>query len=97
MTNTNLALRAWQDRGLIGRIIARLYLLNTQPVEQGVLPQLHAATAPGVRGGQFFGPAGRREKRGHVVEVRPSTEAVDPTVGRRLWTAAETLTGVTYL
>lgn len=97
LTATNLAPRAWQDRGRAGRLIARLYLLNKQPVEQGVLPQLHAATAPGVRGGQFFGPAGRGETRGHVVEVRPSTEAADPAVGRRLWAAAQTLTGVTYL
>jgi NAD(P)-dependent dehydrogenase (short-subunit alcohol dehydrogenase family) len=59
--------------------------------------ELYAATAPDVRGGQFFGPSGRRETRGHVVEVHPSTEAADPAAGRRLWTAAEALTGLTYL
>ncbi|WP_223866755.1 hypothetical protein [Microbispora bryophytorum] len=43
----------------------------TQPPERGALPQLFAATAPGVRGGQFFGPARLWETRGRVVEVRP--------------------------
>ena len=80
-----------------GRILARTFLLVTQPVERGALPQLHAATAQGVRGGQFFGPSGLREIRGPVTEVRPSAEAADPAVGRRLWSAAESLTGVTYL
>jgi hypothetical protein len=77
--------------------MSRLMQLQTQPVEQGALPQLYAATAPGVRGGQFFGPAGRRERRGPAVEVRPSPEAADPALGQRLWAAAEALTGITYL
>jgi NAD(P)-dependent dehydrogenase (short-subunit alcohol dehydrogenase family) len=97
VTATNLTARAWQDRGRLGQVIARTYALGAQSLDQGVLPQLYAATAPGVRGGQFFGPSGRGEKRGHVTEVRPSAEAADPVVGRRLWTAAERLTGVTYL
>ncbi|GAB3836826.1 hypothetical protein GCM10029963_77930 [Micromonospora andamanensis] len=31
-----------------------------------------------------------------VTEARLSREATDPAVGRRLWAAAEDLTGVTY-
>ena len=81
----------------MGRIFSTIGLLATQPAERGALPQLFAATAPGVRGGQFFGPSGLFEMRGRVVEVRPSAEAADPAVGRRLWTAAEALTGVAYL
>ncbi|MEU6410051.1 hypothetical protein [Microbispora sp. NPDC046933] len=97
LSRSNLTPRAWEHRGRIGRIFARSGLLVTQPAERGALPQLFAATAPGVRGGQFFGPSGFFEMRGRVVEVRPSTEVADPSVGRRLWTAAEALTGVTYL
>ena len=37
--------------GLVSRLFA-------QPVDQGVLSQLHAATGPDVRSGQFFGPGG---------------------------------------
>ncbi|MEV4457447.1 oxidoreductase [Microbispora sp. NPDC049633] len=97
LSRSNLTPRAWEHRGRMGRIFARGGLLVTQPAERGALPQLFAATAPDVRGGQFFGPSGLFETRGRVVEVRPSTEAADPSVGRRLWTAAEALTGVTYL
>jgi NAD(P)-dependent dehydrogenase (short-subunit alcohol dehydrogenase family) len=97
ITRTNLTPRAWQDRGWIGRALASAALLFTQPVERGALPQVHAATAPDLRGGQFFGPSGPMELRGRVTEVRPSAEAADPAVGRRLWDVAEQLTGVSYL
>ncbi len=97
LTRTNLTPRAWEHRGRLGQLIARAGLLVTQPVEQGALPQLRAATDPGVRGGQFFGPAGLAETRGRVTEARLSREAADPEVGRRLWAAAEELTGVSYL
>ncbi|MFF8452124.1 oxidoreductase [Streptomyces leeuwenhoekii] len=97
LTRTNLTPRAWEHRGRLGRLAARLGLLVTQPVEQGALPQLRAATEPGVRGGQFFGPSGLWETRGRVTEARLGREAADPAVGRRLWAVAEELTGVDYL
>ncbi|MEU3197605.1 oxidoreductase [Streptomyces sp. NPDC006996] len=97
LTRTNLTPRAWEHRGRLGRVITRAGLLVTQPVEQGALPQLRAATDPGVRGGQFFGPSGFFETRGRVTEARISREAADPVVGERLWAAAEELTGVSYL
>ncbi|MFJ8936546.1 oxidoreductase [Streptomyces sp. NPDC102365] len=97
LTRTNLTPRAWEHRGRPGQVIARLGLLATQSVERGALPQLRAATEPGVRGGQFFGPGGLFETRGRVVEARLSREATDPAVGKRLWSAAEELTGDSYL
>ncbi|BCL32586.1 oxidoreductase [Streptomyces aurantiacus] len=97
LSRSNLTPRAWEHRGRMGRVAARAGLLVTQPAERGAEPQLFAATDPGVRGGQFFGPSGRWEVRGHVTEVRPSAEAAAPATGQRLWSAAETLTGVTYL
>ena len=97
LTRTNLTPRAWEHRGRLGRLIARAGLLITQPVERGALPQLRAATGPDVRGGQFFGPARLRETRGPVAEAKLGREAADPAVGRRLWRAAEELTGVGYL
>jgi len=97
LTRTNLTPRAWEHRGRLGRLIARAGLLVTQPVEQGAQPQLRAATGPAVRGGQFFGPARLWETRGRVAEAKLSREAADPAVGRRLWRAAEELTGVGYL
>ncbi|MEV6493402.1 short-chain dehydrogenase, partial [Actinoplanes sp. NPDC051633] len=89
--------RAWAGRGRLGQLFARAGLLLTQPVEQGALPQLRAATEPGLRGGRFFGPSGLWETRGGVADARLSPEAADPAVARRLWAAAEELTGVRYL
>ncbi|MDQ7808559.1 oxidoreductase [Amycolatopsis sp. A133] len=97
ITRTNLTPRAWEHRGRAGRVIARIGLLATQPVERGALPQLYAATAPGVQGGQFFGPAGFGEIRGRVTEARLNPDAADPAIGKRLWAAAGELTGVSYL
>jgi NAD(P)-dependent dehydrogenase (short-subunit alcohol dehydrogenase family) len=97
LTRTNLTPRAWEHRGRFGRLIATAGLLATQPVAQGALPQLRAATEPGVRGGEFFGPSGLWETRGRVTEARLSREAADPAVGTRLWAAAADLTGVNYL
>jgi NAD(P)-dependent dehydrogenase (short-subunit alcohol dehydrogenase family) len=96
LSRSNLTPRAWGN-GRSGRLIGGLMAAVTQPAERGALPQLFAATAPGVRGGQFFGPSGFREMRGDVTEVPPSAEAADPAVGRALWSAAESLTGVSYL
>ena len=60
----------------------------------GVLSQLYAATAPAVHGGQFIGPDGKNEKKGHPRLVQPADRARDPEVARRLWEESERLTGV---
>lgn len=65
-----------------------------QPADMGVLPQLYAATAPDVRGGQFFGPDGPNEKKGHPTLVEPVDAARDEALAERLWQVSEALTGV---
>jgi NAD(P)-dependent dehydrogenase (short-subunit alcohol dehydrogenase family) len=97
LTRTNLTPRAWEHRPRLGWVLAALGLLATQSVEQGTLPQLRAATDPSVTGGQFFGPARLRETRGRVTKAKLSRDAADPAIGKRLWAAAEDLTGVRYL
>ncbi|MFI9113233.1 oxidoreductase [Streptomyces venezuelae] len=67
-----------------------------QRPEQGALPQLYAATEPGVVGGEFIGPGGMAELRGAPVRVRPTAAAADPATGRRLWELSERLTGVGF-
>lgn len=96
ISKTNLTPRAFSGRGPVQRMVGRLLLLPTQSAERGALPQLYAATAAGVTGGQFFGPSGRNEMRGHVADLQASVEARDARVGRQLWTASEALTDVTF-
>ena len=62
--------------------------------EQGALPQLRAATDPTVRGGEYYGPSGLMELRGHPVRVDSSGASKDEAAAGRLWDVSERLTGV---
>ena len=70
--------------------------LFAQTMEAGALPQLYAATAPDARSGEFYGPDGFAEQRGHPTVVKPVASATDPATARRLWELSEELTGVRY-
>jgi len=70
--------------------------LLTQNAAMGALPTVRAATDPEVCGGQYYGPAGRLEIRGHPTLVRSSRDSHDRAVQQRLWTVSEALTGVTF-
>jgi len=65
-----------------------------QPAEMGVLPQLYAATAPAVQSGQFIGPDGKNEKKGHPTLVAPVDRAGDVELARKLWQESERASGV---
>lgn len=70
--------------------------LITQSATTGALPTLRAATSPDVHGGQYYGPCGFQEVRGHPTLVRSSRDSHDGAVQQRLWTVSEELTGVTF-
>jgi NAD(P)-dependent dehydrogenase (short-subunit alcohol dehydrogenase family) len=69
-------------------------LLNT--AEMGALPTLRAATDPAARGGEYYGPDGFRELRGHPRLVSSSAQSKDVATQDRLWKVSEELTGVSY-
>ena len=62
----------------------------------GALPTLRAATDPGVLGGQYYGPDGLFEMRGHPKVVASNVRSHDTDVQRRLWAVSEQLTGVAF-
>lgn len=70
--------------------------LLLQPVDRGALPILRAATDPEVKGGQYYGPSGRGERRCDPVVVSSSRRSHDPQLQSRMWQASEKLTGVTF-
>ena len=82
--------------GLMKQILRVGNALLAQNAEDGSRPQLYAATAPGVEGGDFYGPDGFHEARGHPKRVKATSRARDPELGRRLWEVSETMTGVSY-
>jgi NAD(P)-dependent dehydrogenase (short-subunit alcohol dehydrogenase family) len=67
-----------------------------QSDEDGALPQLYAATAPDVQGGQYFGPSGFMENRGSPKLVDSTSRSKDEAVAAQLWQVSETLTSVRY-
>ncbi|WP_019811167.1 oxidoreductase [Saccharomonospora halophila] len=74
---------------------ARVADLFGQSARIGTLPQLHAATAGEVRGGDYVGPDGPGELRGHPRVNRPPRRALDRVTGAGLWDLTAELTGVT--
>ncbi|MFI6093023.1 oxidoreductase [Streptomyces sp. NPDC051218] len=80
-------------RVLLGRIGNPLF---AQRPADGALPQLYAATEPGVESGQFIGPGGMAELRGAPTRVQLAPVATDAETGRRLWELSERLTGVRF-
>ncbi len=67
-----------------------------QTTDMGALPTLYAATAPDVRGADYFGPGGFMEMRGYPKKVSSNTHSHDEQVARRLWDVSEKLTQVTF-
>jgi NAD(P)-dependent dehydrogenase (short-subunit alcohol dehydrogenase family) len=75
--------------GLVGPVLF-------QGAAMGALPTLRAATDPNVAGGQYYGPDGLGEQRGHPRLVSSSAQSHDEDLQHRLWAVSEELTGVTY-
>ncbi len=78
-----------------GRIRSVLWFVF-QPVWQGALPTLYAATSPEARGGAYYGPHALAETRGYPVPAKVPPEAGDLEVARRLWEVSEDLAGVRF-
>jgi NAD(P)-dependent dehydrogenase (short-subunit alcohol dehydrogenase family) len=80
----------------IDSAIMRVTNLVAQSGEMGALPELYAATAPGLEGGTYVGPDGVGEQRGHPKPVSPNRAARNEATARRLWEVSEDLTGVRF-
>jgi NAD(P)-dependent dehydrogenase (short-subunit alcohol dehydrogenase family) len=63
---------------------------------RGCLPQLRAATATDVVGGEYYGAKGVFEFNGPPVRVKSSARATDEADAATLWTLSEEATGVAY-
>lgn len=63
-----------------------------QSARRGAEPQLYAAVAPGVAGGDYYGPKNRI--RGPVVVSDMARQARDEETASRLWDVSKRLTGV---
>jgi NAD(P)-dependent dehydrogenase (short-subunit alcohol dehydrogenase family) len=78
-----------------GYLWAVLVPLLAQDSEHGALPVLYAAVAD-VPGNSFAGPRHLAHMRGGAELIARSATAQNPDLARRLWTASEQLTGVSF-
>ncbi len=98
LSNTNLGSET--PGGILSKVMAvtrpAFDWAMSQSAQMGALPTLRAAVDPDVVGGDYFGPDGIGEQRGHPVKRGMSSRARDDESARRLWTASEEMTGFTY-
>jgi NAD(P)-dependent dehydrogenase (short-subunit alcohol dehydrogenase family) len=85
---TDLQRHAWYARWL-----NPLFAMST---EKGALPTLRAATAPDVKGGDYYAPAGFYEMRGYPKRVGAGEAARSLEDAARLWKVSGELTGVRF-
>lgn len=80
--------------GTVMRAMTPLVRAFMNTAEEGAWPTELAATAPGVQGGQYFGPSRFRETSGPAQQVDSSPESKDPEKAKRLWHLSVEMTGV---
>jgi NAD(P)-dependent dehydrogenase (short-subunit alcohol dehydrogenase family) len=86
-----------RGQGWMNSVMGGLNKVLAQSAAMGALPTLYAATFPAIRSGDYVGPDGFGEQRGHPKLVGMTASARDDAVASRLWTVSEDLTGVRYL
>jgi len=93
-SNTNLQFSG--PTGVMRSLFKVVNPLFAQSPDRGGLPTLYAAVAPDVEGGDFIGPDGIGEMRGHPKKVKATALARDEAIGAKLWEVSEEMTGVSY-
>lgn len=78
------------------KLFKPLFSLFVQPSAMGALPQLRAAVDLQVKGGEFYGPNGRKQMKGYPVVVSSNETANDKEIARRLWEVSAKITGVKF-
>lgn len=92
MTN----LMHYMEKKLIVRLLIPLFKGMAQDQAMGALPQIRAAVDPGVKGGEYYGPDGKSERKGYPVIVPSNAASHNKEDAARLWEESEKLTGVKF-
>jgi NAD(P)-dependent dehydrogenase (short-subunit alcohol dehydrogenase family) len=77
-------------------LLALVQAVTGQATDRGALSSLHAATAPGLAGGEYIGPSGLAHLRGTPAQLPMPRQAREPDIATRLWGTSTELTGVTF-
>ncbi len=93
---TNLIANGMGKNALRDTVIGVFGDLFSQSAAAGALPVLRAATDPTMRSGGYVGSSGLFGLKGPPGPTKIPRQACDPETGRKLWAAAERLTGVGF-
>ncbi len=94
VANTNLA--RYLENKFIYKILYPVFKSISQDQAMGALPQIRASVDPQVKGGQYYGPDGKREMKGYPVLVESSELSHNLSDAAILWEVSEKLTGVKF-
>lgn len=95
ISRTELLVGKNDGRGLSGTVRKYAWFMF-QPVAQGALPTLFAATSPDAEPGGYYGPHALRETRGYPHRAFIPKNALDSDSSKRLWDISEKLAHSTY-
>ncbi|TMW63699.1 hypothetical protein Poli38472_002640 [Pythium oligandrum] len=97
-TDTNLISAPTEKSGWLWsttwKFARALPIYQTAPM--GALPTLYAATAPGVKNGQYFGPRGFQALWGYPALEEPTKQAKSESAAQKLWELSERLTNTPF-
>ena len=68
----------------------------SQKPDMGALPSLRAATDEHVQNGDYYGPDGKAEIKGHPIRVISNELSHSESIAKKLWQISEDATGVAY-
>lgn len=68
----------------------------SQDIDMGALPTLYAASAPDVKGSDYYGPSGRHEMKGYPKKVVSNELSHNKEIAKKLWDVSEELTKVRF-
>ena len=83
-----------EGSSLTNRLLSPNTPFGSQSAQAGALPALRAATDPGAKGGEFYGP--RWFFRGYPSKETPNKAAHDQASAEALWRLSESLTNLSY-
>jgi NAD(P)-dependent dehydrogenase (short-subunit alcohol dehydrogenase family) len=89
--STNMVNR-FGDKSIIARGISKIIGALILSPADGARPQLYAATADGIEGGNYY----VQGKAGRPAQETPTRDARNQTLAERLWKVSEELTGLNF-
>ncbi len=95
-TNLQLVGPQMQGSGFMEKMTGLANDVVAQSALMGALPSLYAAFAEDVSSGDYIGPDGLMEMRGHPVKVTSNAASQDVEVGKKLWALSEELTALSF-